>query len=254
MTSVTFLQYIKDGFKPFLERNKIRLPVILFVDGHGSHLSLQVSEFCSENQIILVALYPNSTHILQPMDVAVFHPLKQKWKDAVHRYNAEHSGRKPLNRHTFPILLDRVFKRTVKTYHYVNGFEACGLFPFNENNIRFDRIIKTKNYTSPQDVLCPESVPQTISSRTNELLIDLEELIPPEKLLKFYRHSDNEWPNDCSKDLYDIWKQIKGRRDAELDREAAIDEYDQDETENNIDEYEKNTSTSSYIGNFSSSK
>ncbi|KAF2903627.1 hypothetical protein ILUMI_02559 [Ignelater luminosus] len=63
-----------------LWHNEIPRPVLFFVDGHASHLTIDLSNFCSENQIILVALYPNATHVLQPMDVAVFHPLKDDWK------------------------------------------------------------------------------------------------------------------------------------------------------------------------------
>jgi hypothetical protein len=44
--------------------------------GHRSHLTFNVSKFCAENGIILFALYPNTTHILQPADVALFKPRK----------------------------------------------------------------------------------------------------------------------------------------------------------------------------------
>jgi hypothetical protein len=50
--------------------------VLYLVDGHRSHLTFNVSKFCAENGIILFALYPNATHILQPADVALFKPRK----------------------------------------------------------------------------------------------------------------------------------------------------------------------------------
>jgi len=40
-------------------------------------VSLHFSKFCEENGIILIALLPNATHLFQPMDVAVFHTLKE---------------------------------------------------------------------------------------------------------------------------------------------------------------------------------
>lgn len=58
----------------------------LFVDGHKSHLTPGVSDFCKENQIILVPLPPNTTHILQRADVSVFKPLKDGWKEAVKQW------------------------------------------------------------------------------------------------------------------------------------------------------------------------
>lgn len=43
----------------------------------------QLSQLCSDLNIILIALYPNSTRILQPADVAGFRPLKASWKNGV---------------------------------------------------------------------------------------------------------------------------------------------------------------------------
>lgn len=60
MTSESFFEYISNVFLPYLKDEKVQLPVIVFLDGHSSHLSLELSEFCSNNQILLVALYPNA--------------------------------------------------------------------------------------------------------------------------------------------------------------------------------------------------
>jgi hypothetical protein len=89
MTSATFFEYIANIFHPWLINQKITLPVVLFVDGHSSHLTYSLSEFCSENGIHLVALHPNATHIIQSMDVAVFRPLKVYWKQAVRLFKVK---------------------------------------------------------------------------------------------------------------------------------------------------------------------
>lgn len=78
-----YIIYIANIFHPFLIEKGIKLPVILFVDGHKSHLTYQLSQICSDLNIILIALYPNSTRILQPADVAAFRPLKASWKNGV---------------------------------------------------------------------------------------------------------------------------------------------------------------------------
>ncbi|CAH4033334.1 unnamed protein product [Pieris brassicae] len=83
MTCEAFFEFA-DIFHPWLKKESIPLPIIIFVDGHASHLSLQVSQFCENNVIILIALYPKATHLLQPMDVAVFRTLKEHWKKRVH--------------------------------------------------------------------------------------------------------------------------------------------------------------------------
>lgn len=86
MTCEAFFEFIADIFYPWLVESKATFPVILFIDGHASHFSLQTSQFCDKNGIILVALYPNATHLLQPMDVAVFRTLKENWKKKVHEW------------------------------------------------------------------------------------------------------------------------------------------------------------------------
>lgn len=53
MVSETFYEYIANGFNKWLIENNVPKPVILFVDGHKSHLTLARSKFCDENQIIL---------------------------------------------------------------------------------------------------------------------------------------------------------------------------------------------------------
>ena len=72
MVSSCFFEYITNVFYPWCVKNKIQ-----FLDGHKSHLSLELSDFCRENNIILVALFPNATHIIQPCEVSIFTAYKQ---------------------------------------------------------------------------------------------------------------------------------------------------------------------------------
>lgn len=51
--SSTFFEYIANSLYPNLVKKKVTFPVILFLDGHSSHLSLDLSEFCAANQIHL---------------------------------------------------------------------------------------------------------------------------------------------------------------------------------------------------------
>lgn len=90
MTSDSFFKYISEHFLPWLIEQKIPTPVVLFLDGHASHMSLQLSLFCREHGIILIALLPNATHLLQPMDVGVFKSLKTNWRIQRSLWNANH--------------------------------------------------------------------------------------------------------------------------------------------------------------------
>jgi hypothetical protein len=50
---------------------------LLILDGHGSHLTARFIAFCLDAHIDLVCLPPHTSHILQPLDVSLFGPLKR---------------------------------------------------------------------------------------------------------------------------------------------------------------------------------
>lgn len=61
-------------------RHNLRSPTeyrLLLCDGHDSHVSADFVSFCIENRIDLVLLPPHSSHLLQPLDVGIFSPLKR---------------------------------------------------------------------------------------------------------------------------------------------------------------------------------
>ena len=129
MKSECFFEYLANAFIPWLRDNNIKLPVILFVDGHTTHLTLQVSTLCEENRIILYLLPPNTTHILQPADVGAFKSLKQRWRKAVHEFQRSNPNRTVRREHMAPLLkqvLDSISPDVLKS-----GFEATGLCPLN---------------------------------------------------------------------------------------------------------------------------
>lgn len=92
MTGEAFYSYIEETFGPFLTRNKVKRPVILFLDGHKSHLTQETTDLCSKLKIVLINLYPNSTWLLQPCDVGVFKPLKTCWKSSTMEWYFENPG------------------------------------------------------------------------------------------------------------------------------------------------------------------
>ena len=42
-------------------------PVVLLVDGHTTHIDLEISKFCKENGILLYCLLAHSSHITQSL-------------------------------------------------------------------------------------------------------------------------------------------------------------------------------------------
>jgi hypothetical protein len=52
---------------------------LLVLDGHGSHLTPEFNQACKDNNIICICMPPHSSHLLQPLDVGCFGPLKRAY-------------------------------------------------------------------------------------------------------------------------------------------------------------------------------
>ena len=58
---------------------------LLICDGHDSHISGEFIGHCMNNNILLVVLPPHTSHLLQPLDVSIFSPLKKALSARVDR-------------------------------------------------------------------------------------------------------------------------------------------------------------------------
>ena len=126
----TFLEH----FLQFVKSNNIHLPVMLFIDGHCTHLTLEAARFCSENKIVLYCLVAHATHLMQPCDVSLFSPLKSSWKAVVKQWHLDHLGEVFTKKH-FPAVFKKAWKQTVTPTLAINGFRRSGLFPLTRNGI-----------------------------------------------------------------------------------------------------------------------
>jgi hypothetical protein len=48
---------------------------LLILDGHSSHLTFDILEYCESKRILLCMFLPNLTHTLHPLDAVCFKPL-----------------------------------------------------------------------------------------------------------------------------------------------------------------------------------
>ena len=81
-------------------------PVVLIMDGHGSHLTYPTVQTCLKNDILLICLPPHTSHALQPLDVGVFRSLKAIWKDVLEKFRRQ-ARTESVDKNIFPPLLKR---------------------------------------------------------------------------------------------------------------------------------------------------
>lgn len=198
MTRETFFEYITNVFHPWLAAQKIPFPILLFIDGHTSHMSIHLSDYCSKNNIEVVALYPNSTHLLQPLDVAVFRPLKMEWKRFVTEWRFANDGRRMKREEFSPLLkqvLDKLDGKVV-----ASGFRATGLDTLDPDKVHYNLISKRSTGT-PLTTLALERKAAEVRSH----LAYIEVKMGLDKVQRF-NQKDVTLREEA---LFDVWSSVK---------------------------------------------
>jgi hypothetical protein len=67
---------------------KPRRRCLLIVDGHGSHVTAKFATYCFKREIDLLIMPAHCSHKLQPLDVALFKPLKKAMSDLARQAQA----------------------------------------------------------------------------------------------------------------------------------------------------------------------
>ena len=123
----------EDWFEKLFLPEVRRIPgtKVLIGDNLASHISTNVIELCRLNDVEFVCLPPNSTHVLQPLDVAVYGPLKNLWRKILRELLDKEPDAKALNKPKFPGLLKILTERLDSKALLPKGFEKCGIFPIS---------------------------------------------------------------------------------------------------------------------------
>jgi hypothetical protein len=127
------LEWLKRVFDPQTKGLANGKPRVLICDGFGTHETLEVLEFCLENNIILCRLPSHTSHKLQPCDVGLFAPLKTAYRDEVERLNR--GGINTIGKEHFTSLYKPARDRALTKRNIQAGWAATGLFPFNPERV-----------------------------------------------------------------------------------------------------------------------
>lgn len=208
MTYTAFYEYFANVFNKYLQDENIKKPVIVFLDGHISHMSYCLSAFCKQQQIILCCLPPNATHILQPLDVAVFAPLKKHWQKFVKTWRSSHDGM-DIQKFDIPNALSEIIKKIDLSKTIQAGFKCCGLYPFDPNAVKYDKCVTQTQIAS--DVVKSANQHSVLTSTNTELLQELEKNINVNILQRFKELKSNKlnWNGETEYSaLFDTWSKI----------------------------------------------
>ena len=130
------LEWLKRIFDPQTKERANQKPRVLICDGFGTHETLEILEYCFENNIILCRLPSHTSHKLQPCDIAVFAPLKSAYRERVERL--ERGGVNTIGKEHFTSLYSSARQTAFTSKNIKAGFAASGLVPYNPGRILRD--------------------------------------------------------------------------------------------------------------------
>ena len=131
--SRTFCRWFFEIFLP--HTCQLEGPVAIIGDNLPSHFSLSVITATLEHKIRFITLIPSSTHLCQPLDVAVFRSLKRNWRKILVSWRKESKCKGCIPKTLFPVLLKRLVESSLNPDHLISGFKKTGIYPANRNEI-----------------------------------------------------------------------------------------------------------------------
>ena len=94
------------------------------------------------SQIIMLGYPAHTTHILQPLDVGIFHHIKKKFNQLCISAG-KHDARSRITKHYFPQTWS-IAQRAATTPIIQSGFQRAGIYPFDPTAVDDTKI---KKYT-----------------------------------------------------------------------------------------------------------
>ncbi|KAK6215445.1 transposase [Colletotrichum tabaci] len=123
---------------------------LLVLDGHYSHISTDFMWECFQNKIYLLYLPPHSSAVLQPLDVAVFSPLKQAYRKEVGYLDDWVTDSTVAGKRAFLECYFKARKASITSQNIKSGWRASGLWPVSIRRPLSNPMVSKAQETSQQ--------------------------------------------------------------------------------------------------------
>jgi hypothetical protein len=155
---------------------------LLILDGHESHNSLEFKELCKKNNIITLCMPPHASHLLQPLDVGCFAPLKKAYGCQI-----ENLARNYINHITkleFLPAFKAAFDDSITKNNICASFRGAGLVPYDPEAVLAKLDVKLRT---------PSPLPQAVAPWESKTPSNAAELGSQSILIRnrIQRHQDS---------------------------------------------------------------
>jgi hypothetical protein len=142
---------------------------LLIMDGHSSHITANFIAYCIDKAIDMLILPPHSSHILQPLDISIFAPLKRALAAETDAVSQLDSGR--ISRVEWTEMYIRARARAFTVVNIQSGWKASGLVPLSP-------ITVLEKYTTTHKT---HALQPSVASDSHILDLSLLNSSPPER-------------------------------------------------------------------------
>jgi hypothetical protein len=139
-----FRDYLQNHFIPNVRRGeKDDQPILLILDGHATHISKQVIEWAVSQHLILFVLPAHSSHVLQPLDVAVFGPFKGYYYRECAAFMRQNMG-KAVTKYSMTEIACKAYLHAMTPANIISAFKKTGIHPLNKEAINSTKLFPSE--------------------------------------------------------------------------------------------------------------
>lgn len=151
---LTWLEHFIEHVRPSTVK-----PALLLMDNHESHVSIAAINVAKESGVVFLTFPPHCSHKLQPLDVAVYGPLKRYFNDAANSWHLQYPG-ETVTIYRIAVLLGKAYPLAMTISNLMSGFRRPGILPFDQHSFGDDEFLGSfvtdrPNLRTPLDLSPP---------------------------------------------------------------------------------------------------
>ena len=123
--AVTFTDFFENHFLKHVTTR----PCLLLYDGHSTHITTQVIERARDADVLMFVLPPHTSHVSQPLDVAIFSPMKVSITNEFHKFVHNNPG-ELVTRYDLSSIVGKSYAKALSVKNLQSGFRKTGILPF----------------------------------------------------------------------------------------------------------------------------
>jgi hypothetical protein len=173
-------------FNAYTKERSVGTHRLLVIDGHESHNSLDFRQYCKDNRILTIGMPPHSSHLLQPLDVGCFAPLKKAYgrqAEDLMRNRITH-----ITKTEFLPCFIRAYDAAITPSNIQGWFKGAGLVPFDPERVISTLDVKLR---TPSPPLPTNDAPRQSQTPSNTLELQSQSTLIREKYKKQQGSSPN---------------------------------------------------------------